>query len=114
MYYKVLQTVTLILLSVISYYIVPEIKRNLQKSTKNSDGTINKDALFWTNLAIKVIEEIKGSGNGSIKKDAVINYVRKLNIPVTDQELSSLIDLIVGYYNTSGWEKDILDALRGE
>ncbi len=113
MYYKLFQIAIFILMSVISYYIVPELKKILQKISKNEDGTANKDALFWTNLAIKVIEKMKGSGNGALKKEAVVEYIKKLNIPITDEELSSLIDLVVGYYNTSGWEKDILDDLTG-
>lgn len=113
MYYKLFQIAIFVLVSVISYYIVPELKRFLQKVSKNSDGTVNKDVVFWTNIAIKVIEQIKGAGNGELKKEDVIQYIEKLNIPITKEELSSLIDLIVGYYNASGWEKDILDALEG-
>ncbi len=113
MYYKLFQIAIFILMSEISYYIIPELKNFLQKISKNPDGTVNKDVVFWTNIAIKVIEQIKGSGNGALKKEAVVEYIKKLNIPITDEELSSLIDLVVGYYNTSGWEKDILDELTG-
>lgn len=115
MYAKMLQAVVLVIFSVISYYILPELKKFLQSVSTNKDGTVNKDAVFWTNLAIKVIENIKGDGNGHIKKELVIEYIKKLNVPLTEPEMSALIDLIVEYYNNQGWDKEILDVLpKGE
>ena len=86
----------------VTYYIIPYVK---SKTTVEQ----RKDLIFYTQLAIKLAESIYNKeGQGKLKKEYVINWLSKQGIVFTEEQVSNLIDSVVKYFNSQGWDKELL------
>ena len=87
---------------VVTYYIIPYVK---SKTTVEQ----RKDLIFYTQLAIKLAESIYNKeGQGKLKKEYVIDWLSKQGIIFTEEQVSNLIDSVVKYFNSQGWDKEFL------
>lgn len=52
---------------------------------------------FWVGIAVIAVEKAFETepGMGEVKKRQVIDFIKKLNLPVTDEQLELLIDAVV-------------------
>ena len=103
---EILFDLTVVCLTIIgglvTYYIIPYVK---SKTTVEQ----RKDLIFYTQLAIKLAESIYNKeGQGKLKKEYVINWLNKQGIVFTEEQVSNLIDSVVKYFNSQGWDKELL------
>lgn len=100
--FKFIILILTVLGGVITYYIIPFIK---SKTTLDQ----RKNLIFYTQLAIKLAESIyKEKGQGKFKKEYVITWLKKQGINFTEEQINTLIDSVVQYLNTQGWDKELL------
>lgn len=52
---------------------------------------------FWVDIAVIAVEKAFETepGMGEVKKYQVMDFIKKLNLPVTDEQLGILIDAVV-------------------
>lgn len=52
---------------------------------------------FWVDIAVIAVEKAFETepGMGEVKKYQVMDFIKKLNLPVTDEQLEILIDAVV-------------------
>ena len=95
--------------AVVTYYVIPFIKA---KTTKEQ----REDAIFWTTMAVRIAEEIyKQKGQGSLKKEYVVEFLNKNGIKISIDQMDFLIDAIVTEFNKNGWDIKIsADVKVGE
>ena len=101
--FKFITLALTVLGGIITYYVIPYLK---SKTTSEQ----RKDLVYWMQLAIKVAEDLyKKEGQGELKKKYVIDWLNQQGIKFTDEQLSLLIDMIVKYFNTQGWDKTFIE-----
>ena len=101
--FKFITLALTVLGGIITYYVIPYIK---SKTTSEQ----RKDLVYWMQLAIKVAEDMYNkNGQGELKKKYVIDWLNQQGIKFTDEQLSLLIDMIVKYFNTQGWDKSFIE-----
>lgn len=106
--FEIVQLVLQIALIIITAFIVPAIRKYLNSKTTKEQ---REEFMYWTNLAIKIAEDIyKERGQGKIKKEYVLEYLNNLNnktLKLNNEQISSLIDMIVAEFNKNGWDKEL-------
>ena len=101
--FKLIMIILTMLGGIVTYYVIPYIK---SKTTSEQ----RKDLLFYSELAIKLAEDIYNKGGqGELKKKFVIDWLNKQGIKFTDEQVNTLIDVIVKFFNTKGWEKSFIE-----
>lgn len=108
-YAEIAKIVVALLGAVVTYYVIPFIKA---KTTKEQ----REDAIFWTTMAVRIAEDIyKQKGQGSLKKDHVVEFLNKNGIKLSGEQMDFLIDAIVTEFNKNGWNIKIsADVKVGE
>lgn len=96
---KIIEVVLSIVSIVVTGILIPLIK------TKVSKDKLDK-AMTITEIAVKAAEQIyKESGQGSIKKKYVKDYLKKSKLKLTDAEIDTLIESAVKELNL--WQEEI-------
>lgn len=92
-----------VILFAFGVWIAPTIKKWVLANTTKEQ---REDAVFWAKLAIRAAEEIyKKQGQGKLKKEYVVQWLNDNKIPISEQQLSLLIDNIVSEFNKHGWDE---------
>ena len=91
--FEILKLIVIIATALVTRYLVPALKRNLELS----ENKLVKELL---NTAVRFAEiTFQNSGGGEEKKDFVINYIRQQlsekHISITEEQLNSLIEAAV-------------------
>ena len=104
--FEIVKLVLQIGLIVLTAFIVPAIKKFLaEKTTKEQ----RENAKFWTAIAVKCAEDIyKEKGQGKLKKEWVVDWLNKNNVKITNDQMDTLIEIIVTEFNEKGWNVPIV------
>ena len=91
--FKILLTLIPVLCTIITYFIIPYIKTNIDSSKLNQYKE-------WANLAVKTAEMIwRESGHGEDKKQYVVSFLNdmfnKNKIVITEEQINVLIEACV-------------------
>ena len=89
--YQILSLVLTIIGLVVTYYVVPILRR------KVSDEKLSIIEM-WVNIAVAAAEQMKVAGllpDGQEKKDFVLKFIKDKGITITDKELDALIEAAV-------------------
>lgn len=86
---SILNLVLVVISIVISRYLVPWLK---EKYTSEKVRNVYEQVSKAVQAAQKIYEE---SGQGALRKEYVIAYLKKININITDAELDVLIESAV-------------------
>lgn len=85
-----------IIVSVISILISLVLIPYIQERRKDAK---NRQIFEYIDLAVRAAEQTIGAGNGDIKKETVVNIVRKFanayDIAISEEQLDSLIEAAV-------------------
>lgn len=93
---EILKIVVMVIGVLLTYVIVPYIK----KKFTNEQLT---EAKYWTKLAVVIAEKIyEEKGSGQLKKENVINYLKKMNINLTTEQFDLLVDGVVEELKKAG------------
>ena len=103
--FEIVKLVLQIVLIVLTTYIIPKVDKWLKQNTTENQ---RKEFLFWTQMGIKFAEIIyQEKGQGKLKQEFVLEWLRKNGIKVTDEQAKIVIDSIVDYFNAQGWDNTI-------
>ena len=104
--FEIIKLVLQIVLIAISAWAIPAVKKWFNA---NATAKQKEQAEYWTVLAIQFAERIfKEKGAGALKKEWVLEWLNKNNIPITKKQADILIDMIVKEFNENGWDKPIV------
>lgn len=104
-YFEILISVIRIVLMLATLFIIPKLKAWIEQNTTAKQ---RQELINFANIAIKIAEEYyKGENQGKEKKAFVIDWLSKAGIKATDEQISTIIDLIVAWYNANGWNEAI-------
>lgn len=96
--YEILKLVIMILSAIVVYRIIPFLKAKTSIEQR-------EEAEYWIRIAIRVAEQIyKDKGQGTLKKEYVLEWLNKNGIQITKEQADVLIDLIVKEFNKWGWD----------
>lgn len=96
--YEILKLVIMILSAIVVYRIIPFLKAKTSIEQR-------EEAEYWIRVAIRVAEQIyKDKGQGTLKKEYVLEWLNKNGIQITKEQADVLIDLIVKEFNKWGWD----------
>lgn len=97
-----------VVLMAVTVFLLPKVKAWIEANTTEKE---RKDAIFWTQLAVKAAEEIyKERGQGKLKKEEVTKWLNKTGVKIRADQLDTLIDTIVEEFNKHGWDTVIATA----
>lgn len=93
---EILKIVVMVIGVVLTYYVVPYIKRKFTNEQL-------AEAKYWTQLAVMIAEKIYADkGQGCLKKEYVIEYLKKIGISLTQEQFDLLVDGIVEELKKAG------------
>ncbi|MHC1747419.1 MAG: phage holin, LLH family [Cellulosilyticaceae bacterium] len=96
---ELLKLLVMVLGAVVTYKLIPWIKA---KTTAEQ----RKEAAYWIEIAVQVAEQIyKDKGQGTLKKEYVLEWLNKNGTKITAGQSDILIDLIVNQFNGNRWCK---------
>ncbi|MHC1750744.1 MAG: phage holin, LLH family [Cellulosilyticaceae bacterium] len=97
--FELLKLSVMVLGVVVTYKVIPWIKA---KTTTEQ----RKEAAYWIEIAVQVAEQVyKDKGQGTLKKEYVLEWLNKNGIKITAGQSDILIDLIVNQFNGNRWCK---------
>lgn len=103
--FEIVKLILQIVLIAMTAFVVPAVRNYLLKTTTAKQ---REDLLFWTKVAVKTAEDIyKQKGQGILKKEYVLNWIQEQKIPISAEQASVLVDMIVSEFNKNGWDKVI-------
>lgn len=92
---------------IITALVIPTAKKWIESNMSKNQ---QKEALFWTKVAVKMAEEIfKENGKGKVKKKYVLNWLDKNGIELTEEQLSALIEVVVSEFKANGWSEPTIE-----
>ena len=104
--FEIVKLILQICLIILTAFIVPTVKRFLSEKTTKEQ---RENAKFWTMLAVKYAEEIyKEKGQGKLKKEYVVDWLNKNNIKISNEQMDTLIEMVVTEFNKNGWDTPIV------
>lgn len=96
--YEILKLVIMVLSAVVVYRIIPFLKAKTNIEQR-------EEAEYWIRVAIRVAEQLyKDKGEGTLKKEYVLEWLNTNGIQITKEQADVLIDLIVKEFNKWGWD----------
>lgn len=101
-----------ILLMFTALYVVPKVFKLLEPIKKYFEEKISAkqrlELIQFANIGIKIAEDyFKEKNKGKEKKNYVMRWLNKVGIKATNEQIDKIIDVIVDFYNTQGWNKEI-------
>lgn len=105
--FQLIKVLITVLGIVLTYYVIPYLQSKTTESQR-------ENALYWTKIAIQVSEQIyKDKGQGTLKKEYVLEWLNKNGIKITNAQADMLIDLIVSQFNKNGWDsKEVTNSYK--
>lgn len=104
--FEIVKLVLQIGLIILTAFVVPAVRKLINEKTTKEQ---RENAKFWTTLAVKYAEEIyKEKGQGKLKKEYVVDWLNKNKIKISNEQMDTLIEMIVTEFNEKGWNVPVV------
>lgn len=89
-YTAVILAIISVIGTILTRVLVPYLKNKINEQKLS-------EIKFWVDIAVIAVEKAFETepGMGEVKKYQVMDFIKKLNLPITDEQLEILIDAVV-------------------
>lgn len=89
-YTAVILAIISVIGAILTKVLVPYLKSKIDEQKLS-------EIKFWVDIAVIAVEKAFETepGMGEVKKYQVMDFIKKLNLPITDEQLEILIDAVV-------------------
>lgn len=89
-YTAVILAIISVIGAILTRVLVPYLKNKINEQKLS-------EIKFWVDIAVIAVEKAFETepGMGEVKKYQVMDFIKKLNLPITDEQLEILIDAVV-------------------